>query len=130
MKGCSIRKAANHWSSMYNDVMPASWFYRTLTNTLHTAPNLCTDTQELAEVPSRNLYHTVVQAGLKCCCSPRNRVPEHQEVGVPDRQKCRVSVSLLSQSLSSVCFQAPPSPDTTLYLSSGRGMPKASLAAT
>lgn len=49
-----------------------------LTNTLHAAPNLRTDTQELAEVPARNLDHTVVQAGLKGCCSPGNRVPERQ----------------------------------------------------
>lgn len=38
---------------------------RPLTHALHGAAYLGADTEELAEIPARDLHHTVVQTGLK-----------------------------------------------------------------
>lgn len=115
-----------------------------LTNALHAASDLCADAQELAEVPARNLHHTVIQAGLKGCCSPCHRVPGAIRWGCqkdsggeipaepPDSSLHPHTSRPMSFSYSpslKVFFTSLISPQP-LYLSSGRGIPNASLAAT
>lgn len=121
-----------------------------LTNALHAAPDLCADSQELAKVPSRNLHHTIIQAGFKGCCAPCHRVPGVQQVGCQKDSEGSVKGELPDSSLHShkyrpmsfssfLCHQyflQPPTHFPTVispsssYLSSGKGMPNASLAAT
>lgn len=46
-----------------------------LTNTLHGAANFGANPKELAQIPARNLHHTVVKTGLKVgSCGVGHRV--------------------------------------------------------
>lgn len=63
--------------SKYNERI--FFFCLTLTNTLHGAANLRGNPEKLAEIPTRDLHHTIIQTRLKVCsCWIGNRISRRQ----------------------------------------------------